>query len=291
MKPILTTQDVLSPLPRLLVEPIVRAALLEDLGRAGDITTNAVIPADARLRGAIVAREPGVVAGVDAAVLAFTLIDPAITVAVERPDGSQVERGEAVLRLEGPARSILSAERVALNLICRLSGIATATAALVDAVRPHGHARIVCTRKTTPGLRSLEKHAVRAGGGANHRFGLDDAVLIKDNHIAIAGGVRPALERARAAVGHLVKIEIEVDTLDQLDEVLEVGTDAILLDNMSPDTLSEAVRRVNKQAITEASGRVTVATAPAIAATGVDLISAGWITHSAPILDLGLDVA
>jgi nicotinate-nucleotide pyrophosphorylase (carboxylating) len=291
MKPILTTQDVLSPLPRLLVEPIVRAALLEDLGRAGDITTDAVIPADARLRGAIVAREPGVVAGVDAAVLAFTLIDPAITVAVERPDGSQVERGEAVLRLEGPARSILSAERVALNLICRLSGIATATAALVDAVRPHGHARIVCTRKTTPGLRSLEKHAVRAGGGANHRFGLDDAVLIKDNHIAIAGGVRPALERARAAVGHLVKIEIEVDTLGQLDEVLEVGTDAILLDNMSPDTLSEAVRRVNKQAITEASGRVTVATAPAIAATGVDLISAGWITHSAPILDLGLDVA
>jgi nicotinate-nucleotide pyrophosphorylase (carboxylating) len=291
MKPILTTQDVLSPLPRLLVEPIVRAALLEDLGRAGDITTNAVIPADARLRGAIVAREPGVVAGVDAAVLAFTLIDPAITVAVERPDGSQVDRGEAVLRLEGPARSILSAERVALNLICRLSGIATATAALVDAVRPHGHARIVCTRKTTPGLRSLEKHAVRAGGGANHRFGLDDAVLIKDNHIAIAGGVRPALERARAAVGHLVKIEIEVDTLGQLDEVLEVGADAILLDNMSPDTLSEAVRRVNKQAITEASGRVTVATAPAIAATGVDLISAGWITHSAPILDLGLDVA
>jgi nicotinate-nucleotide pyrophosphorylase (carboxylating) len=291
MKPILTTQDVLSPLPRLLVEPIVRAALLEDLGRAGDITTDAVIPTNARLRGAIVAREPGVVAGVDAAVLAFTLIDPAITVAVERPDGSQVDRGEAVLRLEGPARSILSAERVALNLICRLSGIATATAALVDAVRPHGHARIVCTRKTTPGLRSLEKHAVRAGGGANHRFGLDDAVLIKDNHIAIAGGVRPALERARAAVGHLVKIEIEVDTLGQLDEVLEVGTDAILLDNMSPDTLSEAVRRVNKQAITEASGRVTVATAPAIAATGVDLISAGWITHSAPILDLGLDVA
>jgi nicotinate-nucleotide pyrophosphorylase (carboxylating) len=193
--------------------------------------------------------------------------------------------------VEGSARSILSAERVALNLLCRLSGVATATAALVNAVRPHGHARIVCTRKTTPGLRTLEKHAVRAGGGANHRFGLDDAVLIKDNHIAIAGGVRPALERARAVVGHLVKIEIEVDTLDQLDEVLEVGADAILLDNMSPDTLSEAVRRVNKRAITEASGRVTAATAPAIAASGVDLISTGWITHSAPILDLGLDVA
>jgi nicotinate-nucleotide pyrophosphorylase (carboxylating) len=291
MKPILATQDALTPLPRLLVEPIVRAALLEDLGRAGDITTNAVIPADARLHGAIVAREPGVVAGVNPALLAFTLIDPAVTAAVDRPDGSRVERGEAVLRVEGPARSILLAERVALNLLCRMSGIATATAALVDAVRPHGHVRIICTRKTTPGLRSLEKHAVRAGGGANHRFGLDDAVLIKDNHIAIAGGVRSALERARAAVGHLVKIEIEVDTLDQLDEVLNIGVDAILLDNMSPETLSEAVRRVNRRAITEASGRVTVATAPAIAAAGVDLISTGWITHSAPILDLGLDVA
>jgi nicotinate-nucleotide pyrophosphorylase (carboxylating) len=290
MKPIVATQAVLAPLPRLLVEPIVRAALLEDLGLAGDITTNAVIPADARLCGAIVARESGVVAGVDVAVLAFTLIDPTVTVTVDRPDASRVNRGEAVLRVEGSARGILSAERVALNIICRMSGIATATAALVEAVRSHGHARIVCTRKTTPGLRSLEKHAVRAGGGANHRFGLDDAVLIKDNHIAIAGGVRPALERARAAVGHLVKIEIEVDTLDELDEVLEVGADAILLDNMSPDTLSEAIRRVNKRAITEASGRITAATAPAIAATGVDLISTGWITHSAPILDLGLDV-
>jgi nicotinate-nucleotide pyrophosphorylase (carboxylating) len=290
MKPIVTTQAVLAPLPRLLVEPIVRAALLEDLGRAGDITTDAVIPAEARLRGAIVAREPGVVAGVDAGLLAFTLVDPGVKVVVDRSDGSRVERGEAVLRVEGPARSILSAERVALNLVCRMAGIATATAALVDAVRPHGHARIVCTRKTTPGLRSLEKHAVRAGGGANHRFGLDDAVLIKDNHIAIAGGVRTALERARAAVGHLVKIEIEVDTLDQLDEVLEAGADAILLDNMNPDALAEAVRRVNKRAITEASGRITAATAPAIAATGVDLISSGWITHSAPILDLGLDV-
>jgi nicotinate-nucleotide pyrophosphorylase (carboxylating) len=291
MRPILTTETTVSPLPRLLVEPIVRAALLEDLGRAGDITSDAVIPTDARLRGAIVAREPGVVAGVDVGILAFTLIDPAIAVAVDRPDGSRVERGEAVLRLDSSSPRGVSAERVALNMMCRMSGIATATAALVDAVRPHGHARIVCTRKTTPGLRSLEKHAVRAGGGANHRFGLDDAVLIKDNHIAIAGGVQPALERARATVGHLVKIEIEVDTLDQLDEVLEVGADAILLDNMSPDTLSEAVRRVNKRAITEASGRITVATAPTIAATGVDLISIGWITHSAPILDLGLDVS
>lgn len=282
-------ENTLPPLPRLLVEPVVRAALMEDLGRAGDITSNAVIPADARLKGAVVTRGPGVVAGVDAAVVTFALIDPAVKVNVERPDGSRIERGQAVLRVEGPARSILAAERVALNLICRMSGIATATARLVDAVRPHGHARIVCTRKTTPGLRLLEKHAVRAGGGANHRFGLDDAVLIKDNHIAIAGGVKQALERARASVGHLVKIEIEVDTLEQLNEVLEVGADAILLDNMSPETLAEAVRQVSGRAITEASGRITPATAPQIAAAGVDLISVGWITHSAPILDLGLD--
>lgn len=280
-----------APLPRLLIEPIVRAALIEDLGRAGDITTDAVIPAATRVQGAVVAREPGTIAGVDIAVLAFMLMDPAITLAVERPDGSRVKPGDAVIRLEGPARGVLAAERVALNLLCRLSGIATATATLVEAIRPHGHARIVCTRKTTPGLRALEKHAVRAGGGSNHRFGLDDAVLIKDNHIAIAGSVSAALERARAAVGHLVKIEIEVDTLDQLDEVLAVGADAILLDNMSPDTLAEAVRRVGRRAITESSGRITAATAPAIAATGVDLISSGWITHSAPILDLGLDVA
>lgn len=283
-------ENTLPPLPRLLVEPVVRAALMEDLGRAGDITSNAVIPADARLKGAVVTRGPGVVAGVDAAVVTFALIDPAVKVNVERPDGSRIERGQAVLRVEGPARSILAAERVALNLICRMSGIATATARLVDAVRPHGHARIVCTRKTTPGLRLLEKHAVRAGGGANHRFGLDDAVLIKDNHIAIAGGVKQALERARASVGHLVKIEIEVDTLEQLNEVLEVGADAILLDNMSPETLAEAVRQVSGRAITEASGRITPDTAPQIAAAGVDLISVGWITHSAPILDLGLDV-
>lgn len=283
-------ENTLPPLPRLLVEPVVRAALMEDLGRAGDITSNAVIPADARLKGAVVTREPGVVAGVDAAVVTFALIDPAVKVNVERPDGSRIERGQVVLRVEGPARSILAAERVALNLICRMSGIATATARLVDAVRPHGHARIVCTRKTTPGLRLLEKHAVRAGGGANHRFGLDDAVLIKDNHIAIAGGVKQALERARASVGHLVKIEIEVDTLEQLNEVLEVGADAILLDNMSPETLAEAVRQVSGRAITEASGRITPDTAPQIAAAGVDLISVGWITHSAPILDLGLDV-
>jgi nicotinate-nucleotide pyrophosphorylase (carboxylating) len=280
----------LAPLPPLLIEPVVRAALLEDLGRAGDITTDAVIPVEARLSGAIAARQAGVVAGVDAALLAIRLLDPAVAGTVERPDGSTIVAGDAVIRLEGPARPILSAERVALNLLCRLSGIATATARLVAAARPHGPARIVCTRKTTPGLRALEKHAVRAGGGSNHRFGLDDAVLIKDNHIAVAGGIRPAIERARAGVGHLVKIEVEVDTLDQLDEALDVGVDVVLLDNMDPATLAEAVKRVDGRAITEASGRITPETVAAVAASGVDLISVGWITHSAPILDLGLDV-
>lgn len=278
----------LPTLPALLIEPVVRAALAEDLGRAGDITSAAVIPADSRMRGAIVARQNGTVAGTDAAALAFRLLDPGIAVTILKPDGSRVAPGDAVIRIDGPARPILAAERVALNLLCRLSGVATATATLVAATRLH-KAHIACTRKTTPGLRALEKHAVRAGGGVNHRFGLDDAVLIKDNHIAVAGGVRPAIARARAAVGHLVKIEVEVDTLGQLDEALAEGIDAVLLDNMTPDQLREAVRRVDGRAVTEASGRVTAETVPAIAATGVDLISAGWITHSAPILDLGLD--
>lgn len=277
-------------LPLLLVEPIVRAALVEDLGLAGDITTDAVIPPEARLSGAIVAREAGVIAGTDAAVLTFRLLDPTVTVTIERVDGARVIPGDAVATLDGPARAILTGERVALNLLCRLSGVATATAALVEAARPHGPARIVCTRKTTPGLRALEKHAVRAGGGSNHRFGLDDAVLIKDNHIAIAGGVTPAIERARAGVGHLIKIEVEVDDLDQLEQAMSVGVDAVLLDNMNPETLDRAVQMVARRAITEASGRVTMETIAEIAGTSVDLISVGWITHSAPILDLGLDV-
>jgi nicotinate-nucleotide pyrophosphorylase (carboxylating) len=281
---------LLAPLPPLLIEPVVRAALLEDLGRAGDITTDAVIPAEARLSGVIAARQAGVIAGVDTAVLAFRLLDPAIHAAVERPDGTSIAAGDAVIWLEGPARPILSAERVALNLLCRLSGIASVTARLVAAARPYGPARIVCTRKTTPGLRALEKHAVWAGGGSNHRFGLDDAVLIKDNHIAVAGGIKAAIERARAGVGHLVKIEVEVDTLGQLDEALDVGVDAVLLDNMDSATLAEAVKRVDGRAITEASGRITPETVASVAASGVDLISVGWITHSAPILDLGLDV-
>ncbi|HEY0525621.1 MAG TPA: carboxylating nicotinate-nucleotide diphosphorylase [Stellaceae bacterium] len=283
----------LLPLPRLLVEPVVRAALLEDLGRAGDLTTDAIVPDDATVEAAIVARRPGVLAGLDAALLAFELLDPGLRIERLRRDGERIAEGEAAARVGGRARAILSAERVALNLLCRLSGVATATRTLVDAVAGH-RAQIVCTRKTTPGLRALEKYAVRAGGGANHRFGLDDAILIKDNHVALAGGVRAAVERARRHAGHLVKIELEVDTLTQLEEALALGpdgsVDAVLLDNMDPATLRRAVDLVAGRAITEASGRITPETAPAVAAAGVDLISAGWITHSAPILDLGLDI-
>lgn len=277
------------PLPAIMIEPLVRAALLEDLGRAGDITTTATIPATILMEGVIASRQSGVVAGTDAAVLAFRLLDSGISVAVDRQDGSRVGPGDVVIRLKGSARAILSAERVALNLLCHLSGVATATAALVEAVRPFS-ARIICTRKTTPGLRMLEKHAVRAGGGSNHRFGLDDAVLIKDNHVALAGGVRNAIERSRQAAGPFVKIEVEVDTLEQLAEVLESGVDVVLLDNMTPEQMREAVRMVNGRALVEASGRIRLENVNAVAATGVDLISAGWITHSAPALDLGLDV-
>jgi nicotinate-nucleotide pyrophosphorylase (carboxylating) len=278
----------ISSLPAVMVEPLVRAALLEDLGRAGDITTDATIDAAATMTGVIAARQPGAISGTDAAAIAFRLMDPAIDVVIEKADGSRVVPGDVVMRLRGRVRPILSAERVALNLLCHLSGVATATAGLVDAARPH-KARIACTRKTTPGLRALEKHAVRAGGGSNHRFGLDDAVLIKDNHVAAAGGVAAAIARAKQHVGHLVKIEVEVDTLEQLNEALAEGVDAVLLDNMTPAQLAEAVRRVGGRAITEASGRITAATVNAVAASGVDLISAGWITHSAPVLDLGLD--
>ncbi|TCT06814.1 carboxylating nicotinate-nucleotide diphosphorylase [Aquabacter spiritensis] len=279
----------LSPLPALMTEPVVRAALLEDLGRAGDITTEAVIPADAVMEVAMVARQPGTLAGLGIAMQAFALMDPGLSLEPLAADGDAVRAGDAVLRIGGRARPILSAERVALNFACRLSGIASATAILAAAARAHGHARIACTRKTTPGLRALEKYAVRAGGGANHRFGLDDAVLIKDNHVAAAGGVAAAVRAARAYVGHLVKIELEVDTLAQLRAAMEIGVDAVLLDNMGPDMLREAVALVAGRAVTEASGRVTAETVPGIAAAGVDLISCGWLTHSAPILDLGLD--
>ncbi len=273
---------------RILAEPIVRAALLEDLGRAGDITTDAVVAANARIDAVIAARQPGVVAGLDVALMAFELLDPSLDLQALCADGARVERGQQVARIRGRARPVLAAERTALNLLCRLSGVATATRSLADAIAGT-KAKIVCTRKTTPGLRILEKEAVRLGGGANHRFGLDDAMLIKDNHVAMAGGIRPALRRAKAGAGHLVKIELEVDTLEQLAEALEEGVDAVLLDNMGPETLRRAVEMVAGRAITEASGRITRETAPAIAAAGVDLISSGWITHSAPILDLGLD--
>ena len=275
---------------RLLIEPIVRAALIEDLGRAGDITTEAIVPHDTVADAEIIARQPGVLAGLDAALLAFELVDPGLRIERLRADGARISRGEIVARISGGVWGVLAAERTALNFLCRLSGIATATRTLADAIAG-AKAKIICTRKTTPGLRALEKEAVRLGGGANHRFGLDDAMLIKDNHIAIAGGVRPALERAQRYAGHLVKVELEVDTLEQLAEALEVGVDAVLLDNMTPDTMRRAVAMVDGRAVTEASGRITPETAPAVAATGVDLISSGWITHSAPILDLGLDVA
>jgi len=278
----------LAPLPQIIIEPLVRAALLEDLGRAGDITTDAIAPADLTIAVALVSRQDGVVAGLDLARLAFALMAPKIAFDIERPDGAPVSAGQTIARVSGPARGILGAERVALNFVSRLSGVASATAAMVKSVAG-AKARIVCTRKTTPTFRAVEKHAVRAGGGANHRFGLDDAVLIKDNHVAIAGGIVPAIRRAKAHVGHLVKIEVEVDTFAQLDEALAEGVDAILLDNMDVDTLRRAVERIAGRAISEASGRVTPQSAPAIAATGVDLISVGWLTHSAPILDVGLD--
>jgi nicotinate-nucleotide pyrophosphorylase (carboxylating) len=274
---------------RLIIEPIVRAALLEDLGRAGDITTDAIVPERATIAAVIAARQPGVVAGLEAALLAFELVEPGLRIERLRPDGARIARGDIVAHIAGPARGVLAAERTALNLLSRMSGVATATRALADAITG-SKAKIVCTRKTTPGLRTLEKEAVRLGGGANHRFGLDDAMLIKDNHIALAGGVRPALERARAHAGHLVKIEIEVDTLDQLAEGLAVGIDAVLLDNMDLQTLRRAVAMVDGRAVTEASGGISLDTVAAVAASGVDLISSGWITHSAPILDLGLDI-
>jgi nicotinate-nucleotide pyrophosphorylase (carboxylating) len=276
------------PLARIMVEPLVRTALLEDLGHAGDLTTDAIVPVGLAARAALVAREAGVVAGLDLAKLAFALIDPNIAMQLEIGDGAAVKTSGVIARVSGPARGILTAERTALNFLGRLSGIASATASIVEAVRGT-RAKITCTRKTTPGLRAVEKYAVRAGGGANHRFGLDDAILIKDNHIAIAGGIAQALRRARAAAGHLIKIELEVDSLDQLEEALAEGVDAVLLDNMSLDMVAEAVGTVNGRAITEASGRVTSKAAPALAATGVDLISVGWLTHSAAILDIGLD--
>ena len=274
----------------ILLEPLIRQALAEDLGRAGDITTNAVIPSDLKWRGVFAARQNGVVAGQDLARLAFHALDPSVVFEPRMKDGDTIKPRDIIATVSGPARAIITGERVALNFMCRLSGIATATRVLVEAAKPH-KARICCTRKTTPGLRLVEKYAVRVGGGLNHRFGLDDAVLIKDNHIAAAGGIGPAVLRARDAVGHLVKLELEVDSLDQLKEALELPIDAVLLDNMNPAMLTTAVEMVKGRFMTEASGRVTAESVAAIAASGVDVISCGWITHSAPILDIGLDDA
>ena len=275
-------------LPLIMIEPVVRAALLEDLGRAGDITTDALVPPDARAETALVARQPGVVAGLDFALTAFRLLDPAITATVDLPDGTRLAPGDRIATISGPARGILTAERTALNFLCHLSGIASATRGIVDAIAGT-RAQVCCTRKTMPGLRFAQKYAIRVGGGSNHRFGLDDAVLIKDNHVAIAGSVREAVTRARAHVGHLVKIELEVDTLEQLAEAMQLRVDAVLLDNMGPEILRQAVAMVDGRAITEASGRIRPDTAPAIAAAGVDLLSVGWLTHSATVLDIGLD--
>jgi nicotinate-nucleotide pyrophosphorylase (carboxylating) len=273
----------------MLVEAAVRAALAEDLGRVGDVTTQATIPAKAEAHAAIVARDRGVVAGLTAARAAFALTDRDILFEAQATDGDRIAPETLIALVSGSARAILSAERVALNFLGRLSGVATLTARYVDAVAGES-TRICDTRKTTPMLRAMEKYAVRCGGGVNHRFGLDDAVLIKDNHIAVAGGVTAALRAAKANVGHLVKVEIEVDTLDQLREVLEEGADAVLLDNMTVDDLRRAVALVGGRMICEASGGVTLSNVAEIAKTGVDLISVGALTHSAPAFDVGLDI-
>jgi nicotinate-nucleotide pyrophosphorylase (carboxylating) len=271
-----------------MTETLVRTALLEDLGRAGDITTDAIVPAHTSAETALVARQSGIVAGLDIALQAFRLIEPAIRATVERADGSRIARGDTIAVLNGPTRGMLTAERVALNFLCHLSGIASATASVVESIRDQ-RAHVVCTRKTLPGLRAIQKYAIRVGGGFNHRFGLDDGVLIKDNHVAAAGSIREAVARARGAIGHLVKLELEVDTLAQLEEALELRVDAVLLDNMSLDEMRRAVALVNGRALTEASGRITPETAPQVAATGVDLLSSGALTHSSRTLDIGLD--
>ncbi len=286
-KSLLCPHGFLSPLE---IEASVTRALTEDLGRAGDVTSIATIPADTRARAIVVARESGVIAGLPLVAATFRKLAPEIGIDAGARDGDLVEAKAALMTVTGPARAVLAAERVALNLLGNLSGVATATQEFVRRVAGT-RTRICCTRKTTPGLRALQKYAVRCGGGFNHRFGLDDAILIKDNHIAVAGGIRPVLERAQAAAGHLVKIEIEVDTLDQLREVLAVGiADAVLLDNMDAATLRKAVEMVAGRFALEASGGITLDTIVEIASTGVDYASSGWITHSAPNLDVALDI-
>ncbi|MEN8164223.1 MAG: carboxylating nicotinate-nucleotide diphosphorylase [Acidobacteriota bacterium] len=275
-------------LPRVLFEDIVRQAILEDLGRGGDLTTDSIVDPGAQFFGRIVARQAGRLAGGGIAALVFEMMDSSVRIVQTLAEGTALEPGATLLTVEGPARAILGAERTALNFLGRLSGIATLTATYVEAVAGTG-AGIVCTRKTTPGLRALEKYAVRCGGGANHRFGLDDAVLIKDNHLAVAGSIEEAVARVRRNIGHTVKVELEVDTLRQLEQALVVGVDIVLLDNMKPEILRKAVEMVGGRVITEASGGINLETAAEIAATGVDHLSVGALTHSAPCLDVGLD--
>ncbi|WP_305984216.1 carboxylating nicotinate-nucleotide diphosphorylase [Roseibium sp. MMSF_3544] len=279
----------LPDLPKLMVDDAVKAALLEDWGRAGDVTSQATLPRQARASAVIAARKPGALAGLALAESAFRQTDAMLSFEPLKQDGDRLTPNDLVARIEGPARALLSAERVALNFLGHLSGIATATSHFADRIA-HTRAVIVCTRKTTPGLRALEKYAVKCGGGSNHRFGLDDAILIKDNHIAVAGGVAKAVEAAKSFAGHLVKIEVEVDTLEQLQEALNAGPDVVMLDNMPPETLRRAVAITDGRALLEASGGIELDTVKAVAEAGVDLISSGWITHSAPVLDLGLDI-
>ncbi len=278
----------LSPLE---IGDAARRALAEDLGRAGDITSAATIPEGAKARAVVIARAAGTIAGLPLVESVFRLLAPQIEILPHVRDGARVEAKTKLMTVSGDARAILAGERAALNFLGHLSGIASATA---EFVRRIGDAktRVTCTRKTTPGLRALEKYAVRCGGGFNHRFGLDDAILIKDNHIAVAGGIRPALERAKSAAGHLVKIEIEADTLDQLREALDTGlADVVLLDNMDAATLKKAVAVAAGRLVLEASGGITLDNVAAIAATGVDCVSSGAITHSAPNLDVALDIS
>jgi nicotinate-nucleotide pyrophosphorylase (carboxylating) len=284
---LLYPEAFLSPLA---IGEAVTRALDEDLGRAGDVTSIATIPEETPARAIMVARQAGVIAGLPLAVAVFQTLSPDIAIEAHVRDGAKVEKGTKLATISGPARAVLSGERTALNFVGRLSGVATLTADYVSHTAGT-KLRICCTRKTTPGLRALEKYAVRCGGGFNHRFGLDDAILIKDNHIAVAGGVRAVLERARAHAGHLVKVEIEVDTLDQLREVLDTSlADVVLLDNMDNATLREAVKLAQGRVVLEASGGVTLDSIAGIAATGVDYVSSGALTHSAPNFDVALDV-
>jgi nicotinate-nucleotide pyrophosphorylase (carboxylating) len=286
-QPLLCPDAFLSPLE---IDDVVTRALAEDLGRAGDVTSIATIPEDLTAHAIVVARQAGVIAGLPLVASAFRKLAPDVAISPHARDGASVAAKTALMHVTGPARAVLAAERVGLNLLGHLSGVATATNEFVRRVKGT-RLRICCTRKTTPGLRALEKYAVRCGGGFNHRFGLDDAMLIKDNHIAVAGGIRAVLERARRSAGHLVKIEIEVDGLDQLGEVLAVGlADAVLLDNMDVADMRKAVGMVGGRFPLEASGGITLDTIEAVASTGVDYASSGWITHSAPNLDVALEI-